>query len=123
MTIGTSEVLKIQIGTIEVLRIEDANGNVLYSSAAPEQYVTVTLSYLGYDYSWTTSDGRSGSMASGDPDVSLTISESQTVTFTTLGGKQRMSINGIDQCSQMTFGYSDFADGDVVGCDLFFEPC
>lgn len=126
--IGTSEVTKIQIGTTEVLRIEDANGNLLYN-AAPPATVSVTLRYTYGDFSWTSDYGSSGTMTSGDPDYTLTVEDGETVTFTTSGGKLRLSVNGVDQCSgpnydyNYPFGYADLAEGDVISCESFFEPC
>lgn len=129
LAINGVEVTKIEIGSVEVLKIEDANGNVLYN-AAPPATVSVTLTYNGYDFSWTTSDGRSGSMTSGDPDYTLTIADGQTVTFATGGSEHnRITLNDEDQCYissgeyTYTYGYSDLADNDVISCTYFREPC
>ena len=90
----------------------------------------ITLTYSGYAYSWTTSDGRSGSMSSGDPDYTLAVSDGQTVTFATGGSERnRITLNGVDQCSvssatyTYTYAYADLSDGDVVSCEYFREPC
>lgn len=128
LIINSQEVTKIELGGVEVTKIEDSNGNVLYS-ATPAQSKSVTLTYIDYDFSWSTSDGRNGSMTSGDPDYTLTISSGQTVTFTTAGGRERLSVNGEDQCPitldgyTFVYRYDDLDDGDVVSCEYFREPC
>lgn len=128
LIINSQEVTKIELGGVEVTKIEDSNGNVLYS-ATPAQSKSVTLTYIDYDFSWSTSDGRNGSMTSGDPDYTLTISSGQTVTFTTAGGRQRLSVNGEDQCPgtgdgyTYVYGYDDLDDGDVISCEYFRDPC
>lgn len=128
MTIDGHTVAEITLSGHSVVKIEDSNGNVLYS-ATPAQSKSVTLTYIDYDFSWSTSDGRNGSMTSGDPDYTLTISSGQTVTFTTAGGRQRLSVNGEDQCPitldgyTFVYRYDDLDDGDVVSCEYFREPC
>ena len=128
LAINGVEVTKIELGGVEVLKIEDANGNVLYN-AAPPATVSVTLRYTDADFSWSSDYGSSGTMTSGDPYYTLAVEDGETVTFTTSGGKLRLSVNGVDQCSgpnedyTYPFGYSDLAEGDVISCEQFNEPC
>ena len=126
LIINNQEVTRIELGGVEVTKIEDSQGNVLYSST-PAPSKSVTLTYSGYDFSWSTSDGRSGAMTSGDPDYTLTISSGQTVTFVTAGGRDRLSIDGVDQCGgddpHYTYSYAELAGGEVITCEHFTDPC
>lgn len=118
----------ITLGGQQVLKIKDTNGNLLYGTESATGK-DLTLTYSGLDFSWSTSDGRSGAMTSGSPDYSLTIEPGQTVTFVTPGGKDRLTINGDDQCPYSpdsytySYTYGDFAGGEVVTCEHFMDPC
>lgn len=118
LIINNQEVTRIELGTVEVLRIEDANGNVLYE-AGPAK--AVTLRDSGYGFSWSTSDGRSGTISVGDPDYTLAISYGQTLAVTTAGPKFKLCINGNEQGNgpDYSYTYAQLSDGDVM--DVIFD--
>ena len=124
LLINGVEVTRIELGGVEVMKIEDSNGTVLYEGGPAKD---LTLKDSGYGFAWSTSDGRSGTVSVGDPDYTLTISSGQTVTFTTPGGKDRLTINGADQCNGdsgvYTYAYQDLSEGDIISCEHFSEAC
>ena len=126
MTINGQAVTGITLGGHSVLKIKDANGNLLYGTESATGK-DLTLTYSGLDFSWSTSDGRSGAMTSGDPDYSLTIEPGQTVTFVTPGNRDRLSIDGVDQCGgddpHYTYDYAELTGGEVITCEHFNDPC
>lgn len=118
LAINGVEVTKIELGGVEVLKIEDANGTVLYE-AGPAK--SLTLMESGYGFSWSTSDGRSGTVSVGDPDYTLTIEYGQTLAVTTDGPKYKLCINGNEQGNgpDYSFTYAQLSDGDVI--DVIFD--
>ena len=118
MYINGQLVTDIELSGQQVIKIEDSQGTVLYE-AGPAK--SLTLRDSGYGFSWSTSDGRSGTVSVGDPDYTLTIEYGQTLAVTTDGPKYKLCINGNEQGNgpDYSFTYAQLSDGDVI--DVIFD--
>ena len=120
--IGTAAVTKIEINGVEVTKIEDANGNVLYN-AAPPKIVTFDATdpdSYGFDY---TIGGNSGTVTQGTSVIG-TVNDGETLSVTTQAVKAHLFINGNNQGNgpSYSYTYAQITDGDVFTCFWDSEP-